>query len=293
MLKGRLGLETARVPHRDRHGLVWLSRGELAVRVGTLHFVTKGDGELVAGDYDLPYQMISCILLGPGASVTHDALRLLARHGTGLVAVGADGVRSYASMPFGPDRSEVSRAQVRHWADVHGARLAVARRMYELRLGESVPEAEITVLRGIEGHRVKEAYRSLASRYGITWKGRRYDRADPNATDKVNMAINHASVAVLAAAQTAVAVAGAIPQLGFIHEDSGISFCLDIADLYREEITLQGAFSALKAWEKTGGDLERTVRQTTGRLIRRERLISAMIDAIRGVLGLDDGGSDE
>ena len=27
MLKGRLGLETARIPHADRAGLLWLSRG--------------------------------------------------------------------------------------------------------------------------------------------------------------------------------------------------------------------------------------------------------------------------
>ena len=26
MLKGRLGLETARIPHADRHGLLWLER---------------------------------------------------------------------------------------------------------------------------------------------------------------------------------------------------------------------------------------------------------------------------
>lgn len=37
MLKGRLGLEGARVPHKDRHGMLWLSRGKLAVRSGTLH----------------------------------------------------------------------------------------------------------------------------------------------------------------------------------------------------------------------------------------------------------------
>lgn len=38
MLKGRLGLETARVPHADRHGLIWLERGELCVVNGCLHF---------------------------------------------------------------------------------------------------------------------------------------------------------------------------------------------------------------------------------------------------------------
>ena len=38
MLPGRLGLETARIPHADRHGLLWLSRGALTVRDGTLRF---------------------------------------------------------------------------------------------------------------------------------------------------------------------------------------------------------------------------------------------------------------
>ena len=46
MLKGRLGLETAKVPQLDRHGLLWLSRGKLMVEDGTLHFLSAGDGEL-------------------------------------------------------------------------------------------------------------------------------------------------------------------------------------------------------------------------------------------------------
>ena len=96
MLKGRLGLETARIPHADRHGCLWLQRGNLYVKDGTLRFVTSGGGDLQSGDYALPFQAISNILLGPGSTVSHDCLRLLARHGTGLVAIGEDGVPGYA-----------------------------------------------------------------------------------------------------------------------------------------------------------------------------------------------------
>jgi len=39
---------------------------------------------------------------------------------------------------------------------------------------------------------------------------------------------------------------GAIPQLGFVHEDSGQSFVLDIADLYRHDVLLDIAFGAVK-----------------------------------------------
>lgn len=80
MLEGRLGLEVARLPHADRHGLVWLDRGRLSVEEGCLTFDCAGGGMLPAGRYGLPHQSVSLMLLGPGSSVTHDALRLLARH---------------------------------------------------------------------------------------------------------------------------------------------------------------------------------------------------------------------
>lgn len=55
---------------------------------GCLRFVTAGGGPMEAGDYQIPYHSISIILLGPGSTVTHDALRLLARHGCALAAIG-------------------------------------------------------------------------------------------------------------------------------------------------------------------------------------------------------------
>ena len=79
---GRLGLKTARVPHADRHGLLWLGRGKLTVQAGTLRFATAGYEGLAAGEYDIPYQNVSCVMLGPGCSMTHDVMRLCARHGT-------------------------------------------------------------------------------------------------------------------------------------------------------------------------------------------------------------------
>ena len=59
--------------------------------------------------------------------------------------------------------------------------MTVARRMYAWRLGEVLPHRDIAVLRGIEGARMKEAYRLAAERAGIRWASRRYDRNDPGA----------------------------------------------------------------------------------------------------------------
>ena len=282
MLKGRLGLETARLPHADRHGLLWLDRGQLSVEDGCLRFVAAGSPTVPAGDYLIPHQAVSLVLLGPGSSVTHDALRLLARHNTGLAAIGEDGVRFYTAQPLLPDHSATGRAQARAWADATGARMAVARRMYAWRLGEVLPHRDITVLRGIEGARVKEIYRRTAERVGLRWVGRRYDRSDPLSADLANQALNHAASAVEAAAAIAVAATATIPQLGFIHEDSGQSWVLDVADLARDHITVPCAFkAAVLVQARPGENIERVTRRMVAERLRRDSVIADLIDKIK------------
>ncbi|MGB8930124.1 MAG: type I-E CRISPR-associated endonuclease Cas1e [Anaeromyxobacteraceae bacterium] len=293
MLEGRLGIDTARIPHSDRRGLLWLARGNLTVEDGTLRFRTAGGGDLPPGDYGIPFQMVTAIILEPGTTVSHDALRLLARHGTGLVAVGEDGVRFYASLPFGPDDSRLARRQAALWSDAAGGKTTLARRMYAWRFGEVLPDEDLDTLRGIEGARVRELYRRLAEQHGVQWSGRKYDRANPEASDPANQAINHASSAVEAAAQIAVAVTGAIPQLGFIHEDSGNAFCLDVSDLFRESVTLPAAFAGVREWSTRKSDsLERIVRRKAGRVVRAKDIVPAMIDRIKELLDGDDASGD-
>jgi len=293
LLQGRLGLAASRIPHADRHGLLWLEYGKLSVEDGTLRFMAAQSETLDAGDYAIPYQAVSMILLGPGTSITQDVLRLCARHGTLIAAVGEGGVKSYTAPPLGQGRSDVARAHAERWADPK-RRLDTARRLYAWRFGRVLPHRDIETLRGIEGARIKESYKLAAQRFGITWHGRRYDRQNPNAADLPNQAINHAATFVEAAADIAVAAVGALPPLGFIHEDSSNAFTLDIADLYRVDITLPLAFSAVQAIQQKKSDLtvEREVRKRAVRLFRQEKLIPRMIDRIKELFDVDDRGSD-
>ena len=162
--------------------------------------------------------------------------------------------------------------------------MGVARRMYAMRLGEILPHREISVLRGIEGARVKELYRLTAQRFGVAWNGRQYDRANPGAADLPNQAINHAASAVEGAAAIAVTATATIPQLGFIHEDSGQSFVLDVADLYRDKLTIPAAFRAVKADRADSSlGIERATRRIVGATLRREGVIAGMIDQIKAL----------
>lgn len=295
MLKGRLGLETTRVPHADRHGLLWLERGRIAVESGCLVYVTAGYDQLEAGAYEIPFQQISNIIMGPGTVISHDALRLLARQQTGVVAAGSCGTRIYAvSMPFGPDRASLAKRQVELWADIN-SRIDVARAMFEIRFGAPLPDyaRDMNSLRGIEGKRMKQVYQMLAEQYQVNWKGRRFDRNQPENDDLINQAINHSSTAAYAAAQIAVAVTGAIPQLGFIHESSSRSFALDIADMFRSTVILPIAFKAVtQIRHESKPEVERHTRKLAGDTFKQEQLIPKMIDKIKELIPTNDSSNN-
>jgi CRISPR-associated protein Cas1 len=292
VFSGRLGLAGARIPHVDRHGLLWFSRGNLFVVEGTLTFRAAASADLAAGVYTIPYQGVSIVLMGPGTTISHDALRILANHGTCIAAVGDGGVKFYTAPPLGQGHSDVARAHARLWASTKN-RLSVARRMYAIRFGQVPPHRDISVLRGIEGARVRETYRIMANSYGVPWHGRHYDRANPGLTDIPNQAINHAATFVEAAAEVAVAAVGALPPLGFIHEESSNAFILDIADLHRADVTLPLAFSAAQRFLAHPVDsLERMIRKEAAAVFRKKQLIASMIDLTKDLLHGDDGGSD-
>jgi CRISPR-associated protein Cas1 len=157
--------------------------------------------------------------------------------------------------------------------------------MYAWRLGKVLPHRGIAVLRGIEGARVKELYRITAERVGVSWSGRRYDRRNPAAADLPNQAINHAASA---AAAIAVAATATIPQLGFIHEDSGQSFILDVADLVRDTVTVPCAFKATQVVQKRPGEsIERVTRRIVGERLHRDNVIPILIDRIKTLFSED------
>jgi len=292
LIPGRLGLARSRIPYADRHGLLWLSRGKLYVEDGTLRFLAAESGDLAPGLYSIPYQTVSMILAGPGTTLTHDVLRILARHGTLLAAVGEGGVKLYTAPPMGQGRSDVARAHARLWTDPE-ARLLVARKMYALRFGEVFPHRDISALRGMEGGRLRESYRILADKHGVEWKGRHYDRERPEAADLANQAVNHAATFIEASAEIAVAAIGALPPLGFIHEESSNAFTLDIADMWRVEVTLPLAFSAAaRVTRNPGLVLEREVRHEAGRLFKQKKLIPTMIDRIGELLNVRNDPGD-
>ncbi|RMG37858.1 MAG: type I-E CRISPR-associated endonuclease Cas1 [Methanobacteriota archaeon] len=281
---GRLGVAGVRTPYSDRHGLIFLSHGNLVVESGCLVFYSAGSDSISPGKYDIPYQTISVIMIGPGTTVSHDAIRLMAANGNIFLATGENGVKIYSAPPFGKEDSSLARKQAKLWA-YKKTRNDVARKMYALRYKDILPSTPIERLRGIEGYRVKQAYKDIASVYGIPWHGRKYDRQNFNLNDIPNTCLNYASMIMYAAAHLAVAATGTLPPLGFIHEDSSLAFVLDIADLYRENITIHIAFEAAsKKMANLELDIERYIRLELGKRFKSDETIAKMIDDIKKIL---------
>jgi CRISP-associated protein Cas1 len=167
--------------------------------------------------------------------------------------------------------------------------------MYAYRYGSPLPSyaKDINTLRGIEGKRMKQVYKLLAEQNGISWEGRRFDRNNPENDNILNQAINHATAAAYASSQIAVAVTGAIPQLGFIHETSSRSFALDIADLFRAEIVLPIAFQAAKRTMLSDKvEVERETRKLAGTVFQEKQLIPKMIDIIKELMDINDSSNN-
>lgn len=66
--------------------------------------------------------------------------------------------------------------------------------MYEIRFGEAAPSRlSVDQLRGIEDARVRKSYELLAKRYGVKWKGRKYNLNEWDASDLPNRCLSAAT----------------------------------------------------------------------------------------------------
>ncbi len=213
------------------------------------------------GTVHIPAATLSALLLGPGTSVSHQAMVLLAESGSTAVWVGEQGVRYYAHGRPLARTSRLLDAQAERVSN-RVQRLAVARRMYAMRFpGEDTSTATMQQLRGREGARVRAAYREHSRRTGVPWRSRDYRPDDFAASDVVNQALSAANTALYGAVHAVIVALGCSPGLGFVHTGHDRSFVYDIADLYKAELAIPVAFDiATMDVEDVGSATRRAMR---------------------------------
>ena len=273
------------IPLKERAALVFVDRSRLDVIDGAFVAI-NADGNRT----HIPIGGVACLMLEPGARISHAAVSLAARAGTLVVWIGEAGVRLYAAGQPGGARSDKLLWQASLALDPT-ARLRVVREMYRVRFDEQAPlRRSIDQLRGIEGARVRHTYDLLARQHGVTWKRRRYDPDDWDAADLPNRCLSAATACLHGLAEAAVLAAGYAPAIGFLHTGKPLSFVYDIADLWKTKTVVPEAFRiAAKAQKgKLGLPVERAVRLACRDSFRSTGLLSKIIPQIEQVLKAGD-----
>ena len=236
------------------------------------------------GKTPVPCAVLALLMLGPGTSITHAAIRALADNGCLVMWCGEEAVRFYACGMGETRSSERLLHQARLYADP-ASRLQVVLRMYRMRFAEPVdPSLSLEELRGREGVRVREAYARASRETGVKWEGRSYKQSNWAAADPVNRALSCANSCLYGLCHAAIVSAGFSPALGFIHTGKMLSFVYDIADLYKAEVTIPAAFQA--AAEGTAM-LETRVRKGCRDAFRSTRLLERVLPDIEAALAVD------
>jgi CRISP-associated protein Cas1 len=268
-------LETL-TPARERWTPLYLEHGRIEVDDASVKWI-GADRTVIR----LPVATLSVLMLGPGTTVTHAAMKACADCNTPVCWVGAEGMHFYAFGVTPTHSNERARLQAAIASDPK-RRDEVARRMFTRRFpGVDVSGVALKELRGMEGRRVKALYAELGEKYGVTWKGRSYDKTHWSLADSINRAVSAANAALYALTTAVVCSMGYLPQLGFVHTAATLPFVFDMADLYKPETTLPAAF------ETVGLKPDADESETIARLkfhIEEQKLLSRMPEDIEKLL---------
>ena len=230
---------------------------------------------------------------GAGIRISHAAVSLAARVGCLLVWVGEAGVRLYAAGQPGGARADRLLYQARCALD-ETARINVVREMYRLRFQEDAPSRRsVDQLRGIEGARVKQLYKTIAAQFGVIFERRRYDPAHWESADIPNRCLSAATACLYGLSEAAILAAGYAPAIGFLHRGKPQSFVYDVADIYKFDTVVPVAFQVaarISGGQADGIAPERQVRIACRDAFRRANLLERLIPSIAEILaasGLD------
>ncbi|MEQ1777996.1 MAG: type I-E CRISPR-associated endonuclease Cas1e [Nitrosomonas sp.] len=223
---------------KDKYPFIYLERGRLEIDDSSVKWI-----DCEANVVRLPIATLNCLLLGPGTSITHEAVKVIAQSNCGVCWVGEDSLLFYASGQTPTADTRNMREQMKLSADSRKS-VEVARRMFAKRF----PEADLVgkslkEMMGMEGYRVRALYEQKGKEYGVGWKGRSFTPGKFELGDITNQVLTASNAALYGILSSAVHSMGYSPHIGFIHSGSPLPFIYDLADLYKEFLCIDLAFS--------------------------------------------------
>lgn len=271
---------------RERWTPIYLEHGRLEVDDSSIKWI--------GADYTvlrIPVATVSVLMLGPGTSVTHAAIKVCADCNTPICWVGEEGIRFYS---FGVTPT-YNNLHARKQAKLHASKKAreqIARKMFAMRFGssEDIKGKTINELMSMEGARIRALYENTGKKYGVTWRGRNYNPDNWHLADNINRAISAANASLYALVTAVVCSMGFMPQLGFIHSSGTLPFVFDIADIYKPENTLEAAFETVSINPKAD---EKEVISRLKFFIEKNSLLKRMPKDLYQILDIKGENTEE
>jgi len=238
----------------------------------------------------VPVSSLTCLMLGPGISITHAAVKAAADNGCMIVWCGEMASRFYA-MGLGETRSAKNILRQARLCMDKEAHMRVVRRMYEIRFPKmDCTDMTLQQIRGLEGIRVRKAYQLAAEQSGIPWKSRAYKSDSWDEADPINRALSCANATLYSLCQAAIVSLGYSTALGFIHTGKMLSFVYDIGDLYKAHTTIPAAFEAAQG---NTDDIERKVRVLCRKYFNAVHILRHVAQDIAWIFEEDENESDD
>lgn len=254
---------------KDRWTPIYLEHGRLEVDDSSVKWI-GADGLLCR----LPVATVSALILGPGTTITHAAIRACAESNTPICWTGEESMRFYAFGLAPNHTNDMPRLHAAAWAD-RRRRTEIARRMFRMRFPEIEVEGRtVKELRGMEGLRVRTLYTQFGIEHGVTWKGRNYDRSNWDISDEINQALSAANASLYALCAAVVCSLGYVPSLGFVHDGGTLPFIYDVADLYKHLTSIPAAFLAVR--QNPGKSDGEIVRKLLKQMVEEQRILQRM-----------------
>lgn len=226
---------------KDKYPFIYLERGRLEIDDSSLKWI-DADGQVIR----LPIATINTLLLGPGTSVTHEAIKVASTANCSICWVGEDSLLFYAS----GITPTANTKNIRHQALLSSNKkqsLIIARKFFSYRFPDAdLVDKTLKQMMGMEGHRVKALYSQKAEEYGVGWKGRDYIPGKFELGDITNQILTACNAALYGILCSSVHALGYSPHLGFIHSGSPLPFVYDLADLYKAHFTIDLSFVLTK-----------------------------------------------
>ncbi len=223
---------------KDKYPFLYLERGRLEIDDSSVKWIDSTNNVI-----PLPVATLNALLLGPGTTVTHDAVRTATAANCAICWVGEDSLLFYAAgfLPTADTRNLKKQIEL---SAAPKKSIEVARRMFARRFPDAdLREKSMQEMMGMEGNRVRALYQQKAEQYQVGWKGRSFTPGKFEAGDLTNQILTSSNAALYGVLCSAVHSMGYSPHIGFIHSGSPLPFVYDLADLYKAELCIDMAFA--------------------------------------------------